>query len=69
MGGWVNEDVIPETIGQYTGLRDKYSKEIYEGDIVKRKDLNRLGKVYFYQGAYRVDFGHCAYRQTSICRV
>ena len=33
LGGWSFDDVIPESIGQFTGLTDKNGKKIFEGDI------------------------------------
>ena len=44
---WDEGEVIPETVGQYTGLCDKNGTKIFEGDIVETK-YGRWGQVIWF---------------------
>lgn len=50
--------VVPETVGQYTGLNDRNGRKIFEGDIIKayhNGEVLNISYIYFDNGEYQCE--------------
>ena len=51
-------EVYPETIGLFTGIVDKNSRKIFEGDIIEVTDISTGQTVYYGKGAVVLEDGN-----------
>lgn len=59
-------EVDPATVGQYTGLKDKNGKKVYEADILTVTFRN-MGVVEWRDGGFVVNFGDMGVFELTHC--